>query len=193
MVPVKEGPPLTFVVQAGGKGTRLGGVAKGLIQLDGERLIERLLRLGAEWPCWVVANEPGFYADLDVPVVADVVPGRGAPGGVVTSLAVAATEWVLNVACDMPFVTRAAIDRLLAATGPDVDVVCFQRGGRLEPLLALYRRSLRDGWAARLDEHPSLQALLRAARHRALVPDEPRVLDSLNTPDELARAGASLR
>lgn len=193
MVPVKEGSALTFVVQAGGKGSRLGGVAKGLIRLGGERIVDRLLALGAEWPRWVVANEPGAYEDLPVPVVADVVPGRGAPGGVVTALAVADTEWVLTVACDMPFVTREAIDALLAAAGPDVDVVCFERGGRLEPLLGLYRRALLDDWAAKLDQQPSLQGLIRSARHRVLTPGDPRVLDSLNTPDELARAGASLR
>lgn len=193
MVPVKEGAALTFVVQAGGQGSRLGGVAKGLIRLGGERIVDRLLALGAEWPRWVVANAPAAYDDLGVPVVADVVPGRGAPGGVVTALAVADTEWVLTVACDMPFVTRAAIDALLAAAGPDVDVVCFERGGRLEPLLGLYRRALLADWAAKLDGQPSLQGLIRAARHRALTPDDPRVLDSLNTPEELARAGASLR
>ena len=193
MVPVKEGSALTFVVQAGGKGSRLGGVAKGLIRLGGERIVDRLLALGAEWPRWVVANEPGAYEDLPVPVVADVVPGRGAPGGVVTALAVADTEWVLTVACDMPFVTREAIDALLAAAGPEVDVVCFERGGRLEPLLGLYRRALLEEWAAKLDQQPSLQGLIRSARHRVLTPGDPRVLDSLNTPDELARAGASLR
>lgn len=193
MVPVKEGSPLTFVVQAGGKGARLGGVAKGLIRLGGERIVDRLLALGAEWPRWVVANEPAAYEDLAVPVVADVVPGRGAPGGVVTALAVADTEWVLTVACDMPFVTRAAIDALLVAAGPDVDVVCFERGGRLEPLLGLYRRALLDAWGAKLEDQPSLQGLIRSARYRALTPDDPRALDSLNTPEELQRAGASLR
>jgi molybdopterin-guanine dinucleotide biosynthesis protein A len=192
MVPVKEGSAVTFVVQAGGKGSRLGGVAKGLIRLEGERIVDRLLALGAEWPSWLVANEPGPYEDVPVPVVADVVPRRGAPGGVVTALAVADTEWVLTVACDMPFVTRAAIDALLAAAAPDVDVVCFERGGRLEPLLGLYRRALLEDWAAKLDEQPSLQGLIRSVRHRALTPGDVRVLDSLNTPEELARAGGSL-
>jgi molybdopterin-guanine dinucleotide biosynthesis protein A len=193
MVPVKEGGVLTFVVLAGGRGSRLGGAVKGLIRLGGERIVDRLLALGAEWPSWLVANEPGPYEDVPVPVVADVVPGRGAPGGVVTALAVAGTEWVLTVACDMPFVTRAAIDALLAAAAPDVDVVCFERGGRLEPLLGLYRRALLEDWAAKLDEQPSLQRLIRSVRHRALTPGDGRVLDSLNTPEDLARAGLSLR
>jgi molybdopterin-guanine dinucleotide biosynthesis protein A len=192
MVPVKEPPRVTFVVQAGGRGTRLGGLPKGLIQLGNERIVDRLLALGAGWPSWVVANDPWPYEDLPVPIVGDVVPGRGAPGGVVTALAVAATDWVLTVACDMPFVTQAAIDALLAAAGDDADVVCFERDGRLEPLLGLYRRTLLHAWGDALDAQPSLQGLIRAARARVLTLPDPSVLDSLNTPDDVRRAGATV-
>jgi molybdopterin-guanine dinucleotide biosynthesis protein A len=192
MVPVKEPPPVTFVVQAGGRGSRLGGVPKGLIRLGNERVVDRLLALGARWPSWVVANDPWPYEDLAVPIVGDVVPGRGAPGGVVTALAIAATEWVLTVACDMPFVTQAAIDALLAEARADVDVVCFEREGRFEPLLGLYRRALLHRWGEQLDTQPSLQGLIRAARTRVLTLADPAVLDSLNTPDDLRRAGATL-
>jgi len=191
MVPVKEAPPVTFVVQAGGRGTRLGGAAKGLIRLGNERIVDRLLGLSRGWPTWLVANDPRAYEDLAVPIVGDVVPGRGAPGGVVTALAIAATEWVVTVACDMPFVTHAAIDALVAAAGDDVDVVCFERGGRLEPLLGLYRRALVTRWGEALEAEPSLQALIRSVRARVLTPGDPAVLDSLNTPDDLARAGAT--
>jgi molybdopterin-guanine dinucleotide biosynthesis protein A len=192
MVPVKEPPRVTFVVQAGGRGSRLGGLPKGLIRLENERIVDRLLALGERWPSWVVANDPWPYEDLPVPIVGDVVPGRGAPGGVVTALAIASTDWVLTVACDMPFVTQAAIDALLAAAGDDADVVCFEREGRLEPLLGLYRRTLLGAWGDALDAQPSLQGLIRAARARVLPLPDPSVLDSLNTPDDVRRAGATV-
>lgn len=191
MVPVKEPPRVTFVVQAGGRGSRMGGTAKGLIRLGNERIVDRLLGLGARWPSWVVANEPWPYEDLPVPIVGDVVPGRGAPGGVVTALAVAATDWVLTVACDMPFVTQAAIDALVAEASAEVDVVCFERDGRLEPLLGLYRRALVHAWGEQLDAEPSLQSLIRSVRARVLTLPDPSVLDSLNTPDDVRRAGAT--
>lgn len=187
---VKEAS-VTLVVQAGGRGTRLGGVPKGLLRLDGERLIDRLLRLGEGWPAWVVANDARAYEGVAAPLVGDVVPGRGAPGGVVTGLLVAATPWVLTVACDMPFVTREAMQALLDARREDADVVCYLRGGRLEPLLALYRRSLAREWLARLDAGPSLQQLIRDARFVALTPPEPRLLDSVNTPADATAAGVS--
>jgi molybdopterin-guanine dinucleotide biosynthesis protein A len=194
-VPVKDAAEVTLVIQAGGRGTRLGGVPKGLIRLGNDRVIDRLVGLGEarRWPTWIIANLPEPYAELDVPIAGDVVPERGAPGGVVTALALAGTEWVLTVACDMPFVTQAAIDALLCQRSREVDVVCFERGGRLEPLLGLYRRSLLPAFAAGLDGRPSLQSLIRNVRCRILEPDDPTVLDSLNTPDDLQRVKAAIR
>ncbi|HEY0882628.1 MAG TPA: NTP transferase domain-containing protein, partial [Archangium sp.] len=106
---VKPGAPLALVVLAGGRGRRLGGVPKGLIRLgNGLTVVEQLLTL-ARGPAFVIANVSEWYERVDAPVVADLVPDKGAPGGVVTGLAVAPTEWVAMVACDMPFVSRGML------------------------------------------------------------------------------------
>lgn len=183
-------PDLTYVIVAGGAGRRLGGTPKGLVSVGGQPIIERLLRQGERWMTYVVANRPRPYEFLDVPLVGDVFPGRGAPGGVVTALAVASTQWVLTVACDMPFVSREAMEVLLARCSPSADAVCFERSGRLEPLLAVYRRSLLKPWASRLATNPSLQQLLGSIRVEAVVPEEPRWLESINTFEDIDRLNA---
>ena len=178
----------TLVVLAGGRGRRLGGIAKGLIRLpSGETLIERLLSLASGSPRLVSTNDPQAYEWLDVPLVADLFPDRGAPGGVVTALACAATEWVTIVACDMPLVDSDTLEELEAARDESVDAVCFERDGHLEPLVACYRRSLVFDWAARLDGNPSLHELLESTRLRVLTPADPRVLQSLNAPTDLTQ------
>lgn len=190
---VKGGAPApTFVILAGGHGKRLGRVPKGLIRLGGETVVERLLRL-ARGPRWLNANQPDAYAFLDVPLVGDVVPGKGAPGGVVTALAVAATPWVQVVAGDMPFVTAAMLEALAAQVRGDVEVVCFTRAGRLEPLVALYRRDLLWDWAPRLAGNPSLRSLVGAARLVTVEAPAPEALLSLNTPEDLRTAAESFR
>jgi molybdopterin-guanine dinucleotide biosynthesis protein A len=177
----------TTVVLAGGRGQRLGGLTKGLLRVGGLTLVERVLLAAPPGPRFISANQAEPFDFLDLPVVADLEPGRGAPGGVVTGLAMAATEVVLVVACDMPNVTRQAIDQLLAAWSDEVDVVCFERRGALEPLLALYRRSLVHRWRPLLAANPSLRGLIRAVRVGLVQAEEEALLDSVNTSADLAR------
>lgn len=196
-----EYPDVTLAVIAGGKGERLGGVAKGLLELNGRPVLEHLLALSPLFgDVLLVANEPAPYARFNVRTVGDTVRGRGAPGGVHAALEAARTEWVLAVACDMPFIAEPAVRVLLDARGPEVDAVCFTVGGWVEPLLALYRRTLSDEWREALEtEEPSLRALLSRCRTKLLPEERLRAVDaalrsvvSVNTPEDLARHGASL-
>lgn len=196
-----EAPDVTLAVIAGGRGTRLGGVAKGLLEVEGRPVLARVLDLGDLCgEVLLVAGEPHPYARFGVRTVGDVLPGRGAPGGVHAALVQAHTEWVLAVACDMPFVTRAVVRVLLGARGPDVDAVCWRVDGRAEPLLALYRRALARPWGEALASGgPSLRALLEEARTAWLpeaalraVDPEGRAVVSVNTPEDLARHGVSI-
>jgi molybdenum cofactor guanylyltransferase len=194
-MPPPPSPDVTLAVVAGGQGRRLGGVAKGLLQVEGRTVLERLLDLAplcAE--VLLVANAPEPYARFGLRTVADVVPGKGAPGGVHTALVHARTEWVLAVACDMPFVTEAVVRVLLAARAPEVEAVCFEVHGRLEPLLAVYRRELAAAWGESLGGNPSLRELLARCRARVLPEQALREVDpplravvSLNTPEDLSR------
>lgn len=173
---------------AGGRGRRLGGVPKGLLRLpSGETVVERLLALAPEVPRFVSTNDPQAYERLEVPLVADVIADRGAPGGVLTALAMASTEWVVVVACDMPFVTRDMLDTLLERRHAQVDVVCFSVDGEVEPLVACFRRSLCHDWEVRLDAHPSMRELIGSAPAEVVESDLPHRLLSLNSPTDVAR------
>lgn len=183
----------TLVVLAGGRGIRLGGLAKGLIRLtNGETVVERLLRL-TEGLALVSTNHPEWYERLEVPLVADLIPDKGAPGGVVTGLAVSPTEWVTIVACDMPFVTAQMLATLHERKHAGADVICFTRDGQLEPLVGVYRRELCFDWAPRLEGNPSLRELAGSVRLDTIEVEEPARLISLNSPDDFRRAAESFR
>jgi molybdopterin-guanine dinucleotide biosynthesis protein A len=196
-----EYPDVTLAVIAGGRGERLGGVAKGLLEVEGRPVLARLLELGGRLgDTLLVTNDPTPYERFPVRTVEDVVRGRGAPGGVHAALVGARTEWVLAVACDMPFVKEEAVRVLLEERGPEVDAVCFTVGGRVEPLLALYRRALAASWGERLkEEEPSLRHLLAGVRAKLLPESALRAVDealrsvaSMNTPEDLRCHGAQL-
>ena len=193
-------PDVTLGLLAGGQGARLGGVAKGLLTVDGRTVLERLLELAPRFgDVLLVANAPQPYARFGVRTVADVVPGKGAPGGVHAALGAARTPWVFTVACDMPFVTEAAARVVLDARAEDVDAVCFEREGRWEPLLAAYRAELVTRWGGALAEDPSMRQVLSRFRTRTLpeaalraVDPRLRALVNVNTPEDLARYGVGL-
>ncbi len=183
--PMKRGPhDLTLAILAGGKGTRLGGVPKGLLVHQGRAFVERLLDLkGLAHEALIISGDER-YDLFGVRRVEDVEPGRGAPGGVVTALLHASTPWVVVVACDMPFIDHQTVEALLQADG-DHEVCCYRRHGELEPLLALYRASLGAAWRPKLGANPSLRSLLKSVKVKAIESADPRALDGINTPAEL--------
>jgi molybdopterin-guanine dinucleotide biosynthesis protein A len=191
---------VTLAIVAGGQGRRLSGAAKGLLVLQGRTVLERLLELAPLFAeVLLVANAPEPYARFGLRTVADTVPGKGAPGGVHAALLGARTEWVLAVACDMPFVSPAAVRVLLEARSPELDAVCFTANGRVEPLLAVYRVGLATPWGEALErDNPSLRELLSQCRARLLPEEALRAVDpalrslvNVNTPEDLERHGLS--
>src|SRR5713226_3674568 len=81
------GQDVTLAIIAGGGGHRLGGVAKGLLTLEGRPLIERILDLRPRFSeVLLVADNPGAYKAYGLRSVPDLVEGRGAPGGVHAAL-----------------------------------------------------------------------------------------------------------
>jgi molybdenum cofactor guanylyltransferase len=190
----------TLAIIAGGKAERLNGVPKGLLELEGQTVIERLLLLRPLFDSvLLVTNEPVPYARFGIPIAADRLVGRGAPAGVHAALASANTEWVVAIACDMPFVRREAVLRLLAERKPEVEAAAYEVDGRLEPLLALYRTALADRWESLLTAQPSFRELFRHFRARVLSESELRSVDpelasvrSVNTPEQAGAWGISL-
>ena len=190
--------PLSFGVSlaivAGGGATRLGGVCKPLLRVRGRTVLERLLGLRTLVDEVLLVSSDPRLPDAGMRRVADVVPGRGAPGGVQAALADARTPWVLAVAGDMPFLDGRAVLPLLEARADDVDAVAYIVGGRLEPLAALYRSALAPRWAEALSgKGTSFTALWTGLRGRMLpeavlreATGDTRAVVNLNLPSDVS-------
>jgi molybdopterin-guanine dinucleotide biosynthesis protein A len=133
---------LTVVIQAGGQSSRMGAdkalklfLGRPLIQ----RVIDRLSPIADE--LIVTTNRPDEYGFLNLRLVSDLKPGRGALGGLYTAIASAAHPFVAIVACDMPFASQMFFEsarRLMVEDEADVVIAMSDEG--YEPLHALYRR-----------------------------------------------------
>ena len=110
---------ITGVVLAGGLGTRMGGVDKGLEMLNGICLAQHVLRrlqLQAG-PCCISANRHlEEYTRFGVPVLPDTVPDFAGPlAGVLAALQYCETPYLAAVPCDVPFFPDTLIARLSQA------------------------------------------------------------------------------
>ena len=132
--------PLTLALLAGGRSSRMGA-DKAFVRVLGRPLIEDILAqldgLAAE--TLIITNRPDDYRYLGLPLVADVLPDKGALGGLYTALHSATQPQVLCVACDMPFVVRPLLDYLLSLIH-EGDAIVPRLAGEAEPFRAVYAR-----------------------------------------------------
>lgn len=191
---------VTLAILAGGAGRRLGGVNKALIQVGGRTVLERVLDLAPLCSAAVmVVRDLAVWRETPVPVVADRLTDKGAPGGLHAALDSAATPWVLLVACDMPFIAPGFIQTLAGLRRAGLQWLCVEQEGRLQPMPGLYHRALLPTLEARLPANPSFRDVLSCAPGQRVAPEAFSAADpdlaslrSLNTADDLVWAGAVL-
>jgi molybdopterin-guanine dinucleotide biosynthesis protein A len=179
----------------------MGGEPKALLEVGGRRIIDRVVAALRQVTddLLVVTNTPELYASLGLPMVPDLWTDGGALGGIHTGLRAAGAPAVLNVACDMPFVS-GPVARAVAARAPEADVVIPLVGGRYETMHACYakaclepmERALRAGRLKVIGFFPEVRVqTIDEAEIRRLAPVDPEHLFlNVNTPAELARARA---
>ena len=191
-------PNLTVAVLAGGKSSRMG-TDKSFVRVLGRPLIEDVLAqvagLGAE--TIVITNRVDDYRYLGLPLFTDVLPDKGALGGIYTALHASAQPHTLCVACDMPFVVRPLLDYLISLI-PDAnaDVVVPRLNGEAEPFRAIYSQVCLSLIRAALDAG-KMRVISFFPDVRVRFVDEPEIdrfdpqhlsFFNVNTPEDLEQA-----
>jgi len=116
-------PRVSAIIVAGGKSRRMG-YDKAFLQFDGKLLIERVIERVRPvcQELLIVTNDNDAYARFGVSIVNDVYPNKGSLGGIFSGLQSAREQYVLAVACDMPFLNLDLM-RYLISLAPQSDVV----------------------------------------------------------------------
>lgn len=186
---------LICAILAGGRSLRMG-CPKGLIAVGGRPLIARIAAQARSVTdrIFVCGNAGPDAAAIGLPAIPDVYEGRGPLAGLHAALLHDPSCSVLLLACDLPNVHSAMLERLVGlADGYDIAAACTS-DGIPQPLCAFYRRTcidavencLKNGVnrAMALLSHPSL-------RVRLVDPEAGNFTDSdllnLNTPDDLKK------
>ena len=194
------------IVLSGGRGSRLGGVAKGGLVVEGQPLLTRALAAtryaartivvgdGPVPQGVLLTREHPEHAGPAAAVAAGLALLREQPGG--------SAVWTLVLACDVPgaadgipLLTHAATSgadgRHDASGGGDgvPDGWCLtDSDGRLQWLFGLYRTSALQRAVEAIGDpaNRSMGRLLGGLDLRG-VPTPPRVTDDIDTPEDLAR------
>ena len=184
-------PPLTGGILAGGRGSRMGGIDKGLVTLHGKPLIAHVIEQLAPQVDTLLINANrniAQYAAFGHPIVRDQLDGHQGPlAGFAALLDACKTDWLVTAPCDGPCLPPDLAARLWQARKTaNADIAVAHDGQRLQPVHALLpRRLLPDlqDWLARGERKI---ALWYAQHHyvHADFSDCAEVFQNLNTPEE---------
>lgn len=195
---------ITGLVLAGGRGSRMGGVDKGLQNHLGMPLsLHSLLRLqGQVGSAMVNANRNlGAYESMGVPVWPDSQADFAGPlAGMLVGLEHCETPWLVTVPCDTPNFPTDLVERLAsAAQAEDAEIAMAatrepdeqgQTVVQVQPVFCLLKSSLLESLQAFLDS--GQRKIDRwTAQHRCatVVFDDSAAFFNANTVEELRRLG----
>lgn len=148
---------ISGLVLAGGRGQRMGGEDKGLIEYHGKPLvahaIDRLKQQVAT--LYLSANRNiNVYQQFGFPLVTDAEPHlyHGPLSGIAAAMRAIETPYLLCVPCDAPRLPRNLGEMLWQQLSSDNSKAAVAHDGqRLQPLCCLLSRDLRESLDAYLD------------------------------------------
>ena len=183
---------VTGVVLAGGQGSRMGGVDKGLQPFLGRPMVAHAVERLAPQVDELLINanrNPEAYAALGHRVIADEIEGFAGPlAGFERGLAHARGALVVTVPCDSPFLPADLVARLRSALERDnAELAVAKTGTQAHPVFCLLRRtlhaSLRDflaGGQRKIDRWYGAHKVVEVA-----FDDEAEAFRNINTLEEL--------
>jgi len=184
---------VTGLILAGGKGSRMGGVDKGLQNFRGRRLVDHVYERFAPQVGGVVINanqNHEEYKTFGVRVVSDAIGGYAGPlAGVHAGLSVSKRPFLASVPCDSPFLPADLIERLyqrIDETGAELAVA--KTGEQPHPVFSLMRRGVLDhlaeflkGGGRKIDAWYATLNVVEVA-----FDDEAEAFSNFNTLEELS-------
>ena len=183
---------VTGLILAGGKGSRMGGVDKGLQAFRGKRLVDHVYERFAPQVGGIIINanqNHEEYKTFGVRVVSDAIGGYAGPlAGLHAGLSVSKRPFLASVPCDSPFLPADLIERLyqrIDETGAELAVA--KTGEQPHPVFSLMRRGVLDHLTEFLKSGGRKIDAWYASLNVVEVAfdDEPEAFSNINTRDEL--------
>jgi len=193
-------PPMTGVILAGGKNRRIG-TNKAFLVVNGTRIIDRTVGIfkGIFQEVILVTNDPLAYLDQNVTIVTDIIPDKGAMGGLYTGLFFASHRRAFVCACDMPLINGKFIEYMISQVGC-YDIVAPDAGDGVQPMHAIYDKKFLPEMKSLLEQDKlKISCLYKSGRTLTIRGDiitsfdrEKRMFLNVNTFEDLQRISPGL-
>lgn len=183
---------LSALILAGGQGLRMGGVDKGLVDLNHRRMVEHVLeRVKGQVPLIMISANRSHpeYQRYGYPVVADQADDFLGPlAGMAQGLRQSTTPWLMVVPCDSPQLPLDLAHRLSqAAFNQNTLAAVAHDGEHLQPAFNLIHRDLLEDLQRYLDQGGRKLGYWLRQQQPAVVDfsDQPQSFINLNSSEQL--------
>jgi molybdopterin-guanine dinucleotide biosynthesis protein A len=193
-MPDTERPRIAAVILAGGRGRRMGGADKGLIEYQGRPLIEwALAALAPQVDQLVISANRNLdtYAAYGQRVLPDTLPDTlpdfpGPLAGVLTALDAVQADWLLVAPCDTPHLPPDLAAQLLhAAQHQSVPLAVAADAARIHHSCFIVRTDQRGNLAAFLARGERAVRHWQAGLASATVLFDSACFANFNQPEDL--------
>jgi molybdenum cofactor guanylyltransferase len=185
-------PKITALILAGGRGSRMGSVDKGLQLFKGKPMVAHVLERLAPQVDEVIINANrsiNEYTAFGHRVVPDAIDGFAGPlAGLHVGMTHATTPLIVTAPCDSPFLPLDLVAHLLAAMEKEnADLAVAKTFDQVHPVFCLVKREL----------EPHLRAFLETGQRKidkwyatlkiveVQFDDQEAAFANVNTEDEL--------
>jgi molybdopterin-guanine dinucleotide biosynthesis protein A len=185
-------------ILAGGESRRMGKVNKAFVRIGETRLIDRTIGLLREiFPeVMVIANDPGLFSSLPIPIYRDLIAGSGPLGGIYSALLNSGSAYTFIVPCDMPFLSADLIRMMERWVDGSSDVIVPFLDGKWEPIHAIYSTRCAPRIRERLEQgsfkitgfYAGLTVRKITEEHIAALPFSNRIFFNINTREDVKKA-----
>ncbi|MDD2933433.1 MAG: molybdenum cofactor guanylyltransferase [Methylotenera sp.] len=139
--------PISAIILAGGRATRMGGVDKGLVQLQQKPLIQHVIKRLKPQVDEIIINanrEVSQYKTLGYPVLQDEnADFLGPLAGFSLGLKHAKHDYVLTVPCDSPLLPPDLAKRLMQGLiEHNADIAVATSEGNVHPVFSLCKKNV---------------------------------------------------
>jgi molybdopterin-guanine dinucleotide biosynthesis protein A len=180
------GQSFDAIVLAGAASERFGGADKAMMKVGDKTLLERSIEAASDARRIIVAG-PRRPLDSAVEWIQEFPPGAGPAHALAAALDVVDARLVAVLACDLPFVTKEIVARLVDAVGSSDGAQLRDATLNAQPLLAVYRTNALRVRLAGIDTRgASLREVVKEMKLEYVINE--RAATDCDTPDQLHRA-----